>query len=282
MYLTLLSAKENIIWKATKRFKKPTTQTPHLKNLTGFCLRSDKEEAEEFAQHLKKTFTPYTDEENIEIENFLNSPHQMSLHIEKFTKTEIKEDLNLLNNKKSAGYDLIDATIILIPKSGKPPDKINSCRPISLLPMISKFLEKLLLKKIRYDGPQDEWLPDHQFGFCHQHLTIQQCHRLINSFQSAPENKVFCYYQIFQSYLENRHFQTRIGDETSDIKQIRAGVPQGSVLGPFLYLLFTYNILSMEQSSISTFVDDTALLAFSDDPAMASSLLQRHLKLVEK
>ncbi|KAF2892207.1 hypothetical protein ILUMI_13967 [Ignelater luminosus] len=195
--------------------------------------------------------------------------NQMSLPIKKFTKTEIKAEIKLLNNKKSPGYDLIDAIvlkrlpdrgiqflqilfhailrlshwpvqlksaeIILISKSEKSPDKINSYRPISLFPTISKWLEKLFLKRIRHDGLQDEWPPDHQFG-----------------------------------------------DETSDIKQIRAGVPQRSVLGPFLYLLFTYDIPSMEQSSISTFADDTALLAFSDDPEMASSLSQRDLKLVEK
>jgi hypothetical protein len=57
------------------------------------------------------------------------------------------------------------AQIIMIPKPGKNPMDVSSCRPISLLPTISKVLEKLILKKINEDLNLQDWIPNHQFGF---------------------------------------------------------------------------------------------------------------------
>jgi len=57
------------------------------------------------------------------------------------------------------------AQIIMLPKPGKTPTDVSSYRPISLLPIISKVLKKLILKRINKDMNPQDWIPHHQFGF---------------------------------------------------------------------------------------------------------------------
>jgi hypothetical protein len=61
----------------------------------------------------------------------------------------------------------------MIPKPGKNRNNVSSYGPISLLPIISKLLEKLLLKRIRSDPNTEEWILSHQFGFRENHSTVQ-------------------------------------------------------------------------------------------------------------
>lgn len=344
-YIKTLSTHDQSIWKVTKSTKRPKTHIPPLRDQGGNWLRSNKEKADAFAHHLAEVFKPNSNEINQEVEDELQTPLQMALPIQKFTIAEIENEIKMLNNKKSPGQDLITpiilkqlpeqgikflrnlfngilrltywplqlkfAQIILIPKPGKPPNDIQSYRPISLLSVISKLLEKLLLRRINENSLQDEWLPNHQFGFRHYHSTIQQCHRITNSIQTALQSKLFCsavmldvrqafdrvwhrgllykikktmpyeFYLIFHSYLTNRSFQTKIGNDVSQIEQINAGVPQGSVLGPMLYLLFTSDLPTSNDTMISTFADDTAILACNNDPNTASEMLQAHLNQIE-
>ena len=73
------------------------------------------------------------------------------------------------------------ARVIMVPKPAKPPTDITSHRPISLLPVISKILERLLLHRINAEVQNHDWIPEHQFGFRKAHTTIQQCHRLVTT-----------------------------------------------------------------------------------------------------
>jgi hypothetical protein len=56
-------------------------------------------------------------------------------------------------------------------------------------------------------------------------------------------------------------FRVKQQEAYSTIKEIKAGVPQGSVLGPILYLLYTWDIPQEEDITPVTFADDTAILA---------------------
>ena len=75
----------------------------------------------------------------------------------------------------------------MIQKPGKNPTDVAPYRPINLLPILSKILEKLLLKRIHRDTNRQEWIPSHQFRFRKAHSTIQQCHRIIDTINKAFE-----------------------------------------------------------------------------------------------
>jgi len=64
------------------------------------------------------------------------------------------------------------------------------------------------------------------------------------------------YYLLLQSYLTNRYFQVRYNGMCSDCYEVRSVVPQGSVLGPLLYLLFTADLPTMDYTTFATFADE--------------------------
>jgi hypothetical protein len=66
----------------------------------------------------------------------------------------------------------------------------------------------------------------------------------------------------------------------NDRLPIRSGVPQGRLLSPLLYTLYTYDLPTTRKTTIGTFADDTAIFATHETPATASSHLQEHLSLI--
>jgi hypothetical protein len=77
-------------------------------------------------------------------------------------------------------------------QTAQDPTNIESHRPISLLPTISKLLEKLVHKLLQEDLDPRKWMPNHQFGFRRAHSTVQQCRRLTDAINKAVENRQYC------------------------------------------------------------------------------------------
>ena len=88
-------------------------------------------------------------------------------------------------------------------------------------------------------------------------------------------------YFLLKSYLSERYFQVKIDDELSDYRPIRAGVPQGSVLGALLCLLYTADFPTTLDTLMTTFADDTVILSSDPDPVCATEKLQHHLNLLQ-
>jgi hypothetical protein len=67
-----------------------------------------------------------------------------------------------------------------------------SYRPVSLLHILSKVYEKLLLHRLLPIVENRRLLPDHQFGFSQRHSTIHQTHRIVHKINEALETKQYC------------------------------------------------------------------------------------------
>lgn len=195
-------------------------------------------------------------------------------------------------------------------KPCKPPNAITSYRPISLLPIMSKLFEKLLLARMKEPIDERRIIPEHQFGFRNKHSTVEKINRVYNTIANALEEKKYCsavfldiqqafdkvwhpgllykiktyipqYYLVLKSYLSNRKFQVRHGTELSPFFSIQSRVPQGSFLGPVLYTIYTADLPESHNTTVATFADDTAILSTHEDPDEASNILQIGLNSVQ-
>jgi hypothetical protein len=78
--------------------------------------------------------------------------------------------------------------------------------------------------------------------------------------------------QWFESYLENRLQRVAIEGQTSDWERISSGVPQGSVLGPLLFLIYINDITDDLETCPFIFADDTTLLDVIDNPISSAEI----------
>jgi hypothetical protein len=63
----------------------------------------------------------------------------------------------------------------------------------------------------------------------------------------------------------------------TSLRPVLSGVPQGTVLGPLLYLIFTVNVPTTAETTTAIFADGTAVLTVNEDPAESTHQLQVHL-----
>jgi hypothetical protein len=200
----------------------------------------------------------------------------------------------------------------MIAKSGKNAADVTSYRPISLLPLLSKILEKLILRQLTPITAENKLILSHQFGFRTKHGTIEQVHIVDHKIYVDLENKRFCSatfieisqafdkvghtgllhklklafphpaYALLKSYLSDRTFQVRYQAEYTTLYNIHFGVSLGSILGPILYSIFTADIPETEQMLIAIYTHDTTFLASHPNPITATAHLQRHLNQFEQ
>jgi retron-type reverse transcriptase len=204
------------------------------------------------------------------------------------------------------------ANVIFIPKPGKDLLFPQNYRPISLLSNVGKVLEKVILTRLVRATNENHVLPDEQFGFRPKHSTADQLIHVtefisqgINQNESTGAifldvAKAFdtvwhdglvyklhtagvslAMVKLLNSFLEDRKFHAKIGNVLSTVREIEAGVPQGSVLSPTLYAIFTADIPKPDETKIALYADDTAILTRSESPELISEQLQRAVESLE-
>lgn len=137
--------------------------------------------------------------------------------------------------------------VIVIPKPGRNLNHPQNYHPISLLSCIGKLLERLILTRLQTWLESSSLIPNEQHGFrahhstCHQILRVTEYCTLMQPKLLQADAPAWITH-ITHSFLESRTFRIKIGTTFSSCKLITAGVPQGSVLSPSLYNIYTHDI----------------------------------------
>ena len=184
-------------------------------------------------------------------------------------------------------------------------------RPISITPILSKVFERLLAKRLNEFAESNNLFPDQQFGFrkglgaCDAVLTISdKVQKALDSGSEARmvgldfsaafdrvNHKALMYklsqlgiggpfLNILTEFLTNRKQRVVVDGHHGDWRRVISGVPQGSVLGPLLFILFTQDMWVGLENQLIAYADDATLLAVIPSPAqrrMVSESLNRDL-----
>ncbi|BES90539.1 Retrotransposon protein [Nesidiocoris tenuis] len=319
-----LDTSDGRLWKKVQGLTKIGSRIPPLKvGNDYYCTAQEKSTI--FAEQLVDQFQPNPIANasfNEEVLAAVEEPLQLSPFSLHFTPGQVRNAIQRSSTKKAPGHDAIVqsllralprkslvfltqiynailrtgyypkswkyAIITMVHKPGKPRSDLGGYRPISLLPLMSKIFERLLLPHLLES--LECKIPVTQFGFRALHSCIHQLHRVAEFIMDSFEEEEVCHglfadtekafdkvwiqgllfklkpmlsdtlYRVMLSYLDSRTFSVRVDGSLSAIKSAEAGVPQGSVLGPLMYLIYAHDQPVMRGSVVAQFADDVAVL----------------------
>ena len=260
------------------------------------------------------------------------------------SETDVSDVLRLLNTSKASGPDQINPTLLKeasaqlckplsklfnnsltsgkFPESWKEanvtpiykkddPSLVNNYRPISLLNILGKVMERCVFKHVYNYLQSKSIISQLQSGFQPKDSTINQLLDVSNQFGKAlDEGKeirvVFCdiskaFDRVwhaglikklesigiknnlllwFSDYLKHRRQRVVINGVSSSWEEINAGVPQGSILGPLLFLIYINDIVNDIETNIRLFADDTSLYIIVENPQSSADFLNNDLEKI--
>ena len=190
------------------------------------------------------------------------------------------------------------ASVTPIPKNGSS-QSVKNWRPISILPLPGKILEKLCTKFLLDELKENDILSDDQYGFRTGLSTSHATYHYVKYIVDGINNKQVTaavyldFARAFDSvnyeilllklrdmgisemllnwiagYLKNRRMYTKFNNYSSETRSLVCGVPQGSVIGPILFLCYVndiVNVSSDDSVKITLYADDTVLYCCSDN-----------------
>ena len=167
-------------------------------------------------------------------------------------------------------------------------DNLNDYRPISVLPTVARVFEKILYGQVYDHFTSNKLLGNQQFGFRTLHstalalskctsnlwLNMDRCDIVFLDIRKAFDtvnhqilsDKLHCYgigdgeLLFLRFYLQNRTQCCGVNGQISTLQTVTYGVPQGSILGPLLFIIYMNDLPAfVQEANITTYADDTSL-----------------------
>ena len=266
--------------------------------------------------------TPTSPQEIINVIESLNTkksngPQSVPFKILDVLKPEVSSILSKLFNLslQSGIFPSILKTVNVLPiyKNKGSPLSVNNYRPISLLSNIDKIFEKIVKERLLNFLKLNNIIINKQFGFRNKHSTLHALMSLTENIRKnldkgnysceifidlqkafdTVDHKILLskldHYGIrgvtnawFESYLNDRTQSVFVNNSISSKIKIKYGVPQGSVLGPILFLIYINDLLnSIFFSDVFHFADDTSLLYSASSLSKIRKSLNLDLKSLQ-
>ena len=193
--------------------------------------------------------------------------------------------------------------IAALPKGLSPSSSPSEYRPISITPVLSKVFEKLLSKRLCRFVDDNNLLPTLQFGFrkglgtCDALLSISTVlqraldegaeARMVGLDFSAAFDRVNhraliyklrllgiggSFINILTEFLLGRTQRVCVDGQYSSVRNVISGVPQGSVLGPLLFIIYTSDMWHGLENKLIAYADDATLLAVVPSPCLRNAV----------
>ena len=201
-----------------------------------------------------------------------------------------------------------------LPKTGNLLDA-NNWRPITQIPLIGKLLERIVNSQLQSHLQNINVLNKNQFGFTQNKSTSHAVFKLITDLYENVDSKnisqllyidyrkafdtidhgilikkLQTYYNIsnasvrwFENYLSNRKQKIVKPQQCSILNPVTVGVPQGSILGPTLFIMFVndlFNVINGDECKMIMYADDTVVYTASKTLDEGYTHLERNLGLI--
>ena len=222
----------------------------------------------------------------------------------------------IINESFSSGIfptELKIAKVIALFKSGNR-NTFTNYRPVSILPVLSKIFEKLFYKRLVNYINSNTILNERQYGFREKSATAFALIDLMDDLTNAIDNREYTvgvfidlkkafdtldhdillrkldHYgvrglplQWLRSYLQNRSQFVSYNSNDSSYLPIRCGVPQGSILGPLLFIIYINDLCNVSDVlKFFLFADDTNIFYSDKSVERVESIINENLKLLAK